>query len=89
MRPLALERRNRTFAGFEAGGKRFAMRYRRLITAKLNGYDPLAHFSDVLHGLPATLLHDSDQLLPCTNRDAAAARAASSSVDPHRIVSAN
>ena len=76
------------------GGKRAASMYSLLITAKLNGHEPLAYFSDVLQRLPTTLMRDIDELLPwnwqpSTTVDAAAALAASSLLDPDRIVSAH
>ena len=94
MRPVALGRRNWTFAGSEAGGKRAASLYSLLITAKLNGHEPLAYFSDVLQRLPTTLMRDIDELLPWNWQpgqtvDEASALAASSLFDPDRIVSAH
>ena len=94
MRPVALGRRNWTFAGSEAGGKRAASLYSLLITAKLNGHEPLAYFSDVLQRLPTTLMRDIDELLPWNWQpgqtvDEASALAASSLLDPDRIVSAH
>ena len=94
MRPVALGRRNWTFAGSEAGGRRAANLYSLLITAKLNGHEPLAYLTDVLNRLPTTLMRDIDALLPWnwqprTTVDVPAARAASSLIDPDRIVSAH
>ena len=92
MRPVALGRRNWTFAGSEAGGKRAACMYSLLMTAKLNGHEPLAYLTDVLQRLPTTLMRDIDELLPWnwqprTRNDAAAAMAAASLIGPDRIVS--
>ena len=54
MRPIALGRRNWTFAGSDAGGERAAAIYSLIETAKLHGLDPEAYFRHVLNGSPAT-----------------------------------
>ena len=64
IRPLALGRRNWTFAGSDAGGRRAAAIYTLIQTAKRNDADPQAWLADVLARLqdhPAKRIHD---LLP-------------------------
>jgi transposase len=64
LRGIAVGRRNWTFAGSDAGGRRAAALYTLIETAKLNGVDPRAWLADVLRRLPehpAKRLHD---LLP-------------------------
>ncbi len=48
MRPLAMGRRNWTFAGSDAGGERAAIFYTLIQSAKLNGLDPEAYLSAVV-----------------------------------------
>jgi transposase len=64
LRGIAVGRRNWTFAGSDAGGRRAAALYTLIETAKLNAVDPRAWLADVLRRLPehpAKRLHD---LLP-------------------------
>lgn len=64
MRPVALGRRNWTFAGSDAGGERAAVFYSLIETAKLHGLDPEAYLTYVLEriaGYPANRVHE---LLP-------------------------
>jgi transposase len=64
IRPLALGRRNWTFAGSDAGGHRAAAIYTLIPTARLNDVDPQAWLADVLARLqdhPAKRIHE---LLP-------------------------
>ena len=65
IRPVALGRKNHLFAGSDGGGKRWATMASLLETCKLNGVEPHAWLSTVLHrmanGLPASQL---DELLP-------------------------
>ena len=88
MRPVALGRRNWTFAGSEAGGKRAANLYSLLVTAKLNGHEPLAYFTDILGRLPTARMRDLDEMLPwnwqssATTVDAAAVLATSTLLVP-------
>jgi len=61
IRPLALGRRNWTFAGSDAGGDRAAAFYTLTTTAKLNGVDPEAWLADVIGRIadyPASRLDD-------------------------------
>jgi hypothetical protein len=48
LRGIAITRKNFLFLGSQAGGGRAAILYTVLETAKLNGLDPEAYFSDVL-----------------------------------------
>jgi transposase len=64
IRGIAVGRRNWTFAGSDAGGRRAAAIYTLIETATLNDVDPRAWLADVLTRLPdhpAQRLHD---LLP-------------------------
>src|SRR3954451_23817289 len=64
IRGIAVGRRNWTFAGSDAGGRRAAALYTLIETAKLNDVDPHAWLADVLRRLPdhpALRLHE---LLP-------------------------
>ncbi len=53
IRPIALGRKNRLFAGSERAGKRAVAIQSLLGTAKLNGIDPAAWLKDTLEKLPA------------------------------------
>ncbi|TXM71527.1 IS66 family transposase [Methylobacterium sp. WL69] len=52
IRPIAVGRRNWTFAGSDTGGHRAAALYTLIETAKLNRIDPQARLADVLARLP-------------------------------------
>ena len=52
IRGIAVGRRNWTFAGSDAGGRRAAAMYTLIETAKLNGIDPQAWITDLLARLP-------------------------------------
>jgi transposase len=47
IRPVAMERKNWTFAGSDEGGRRVAAIYTLIQTAKLNDVDPQAWLADV------------------------------------------
>ena len=64
IRPIALGKKNRLFAGFERAGKRAAAIRTLLGTAKLNGLDPAAWLRDTLEKLPTCLNSQIDLLLP-------------------------
>jgi len=64
MRPVALGRKNWTFAGSESGGKRAANMYSLLMSARLSGHEPLAYFTDILERPPCARMRDLDALLP-------------------------
>jgi transposase len=64
VRCIAVGRKNWTFAGSDAGGRRAAAIYTLIETAKLNDIDPQAWLADVLarlHDYPAKQL---GELLP-------------------------
>lgn len=64
IRPLAVGRRNWTFAGSDAGGQRAAAIYTLIETAKLNDVDPLAWLADMLARLQDHPARRIDELLP-------------------------
>jgi transposase len=64
IRPLAVGRRNWTFAGSDAGGRRAAAMYTLIETCKLNDIDPRAWLADVLARLPEHPASRIDALLP-------------------------
>ena len=64
IRPIAVGRRNWTFAGSDTGGHRAAALYTLIETAKLNGIDPQAWLADVLARLPDHPARRIDDLLP-------------------------
>jgi transposase len=64
IRPLAVGRRNWTFAGSDAGGRRAAAMYTLIETCKLNDVDPRAWLADVLARLPEHPSSRIDELLP-------------------------
>jgi transposase len=64
MKPVAIGRRNWTFAGSEGGGKAMAIAYTLIETAKLNGVDPQAWLTDVLARIADHKINKIDQLLP-------------------------
>ena len=64
IRPIAVGRRNWTFAGSDAGGHRAAALYKLIETAKLNGADPQAWLADILSRLPSHPAQHIDDLLP-------------------------
>jgi transposase len=64
MRPLALGRRNWTFAGSDAGGERAAAMYSLIETAKLNGTDPEAYLRCVIERIADHPVNRVAELLP-------------------------
>jgi transposase len=64
IRPLAVGRRNWTFAGSDAGGRRAAAMYTLIETCKLNDVDARAWLADVLARLPEHPALRVDELLP-------------------------
>lgn len=64
LRGIAVGRRNWTFAGSDAGGRRAAAMYTLIETAKLNGIDPRAWIADVLAQLPGHPASRVHELLP-------------------------
>ncbi len=64
IRPVAMGRKNWTFAGSDEGGHRAAAIYTLIQTAKLNDVDPQAWLTDVLARLPDHPTRRLDELLP-------------------------
>ena len=64
LRGIAVGRKNWTFAGSDAGGRRAAALYTLIETAKLNDVDPRAWLADVLMRLPAHPAKRLHDLLP-------------------------
>ena len=64
MKPVAIGRKNWTFAGSEGGGKAMAIAYTLIETAKLNGVDPQAWLTDILGRSADHKITRIDELLP-------------------------
>lgn len=64
MRPIALGRRNWTFAGSDAGGERAAAIYSLIETAKLHGIDPEEYLRHVIERIADHPVNRVDELLP-------------------------
>ena len=64
LRAIAVGRRNWTFAGSDEGGRRAAIIYTLIATAKLNDVDPQAWLADVLARLPDHSAKRIHELLP-------------------------
>lgn len=64
LRPIALGRKNYLFAGSDAGGKRAAVLYTLLSTAKLNGLNPVEYLTAVLKKIGQHPINRIDELLP-------------------------
>ena len=64
IRPLALARKNYLFAGSDDGGRRAAIMYTLIETARLNGVDPEAWLVDVIGRIADHPINRIDQLLP-------------------------
>ena len=64
MRPIALGRKNYLFMGSEGGGKLAAIAYTLIETAKLNGVDPQAWFTDTLGCIADHKITKLDELMP-------------------------
>jgi hypothetical protein len=65
IRPLALGRKNWTFAGSDAGGESAATIYTLIETAKLNGLDPEAYLRHLIARIADHPARRIDELLPC------------------------
>ncbi len=68
IRGIALGRKNWLFAGSESGGRRAAMFYTLIESAKLNRVNPHAYLTHVLTKLPTAKAKDLDALLPWNYR---------------------
>ncbi len=64
IRPLALGRKNYLFAGSDDGGRRAAIMYTLIETARLKGVDPEAWLADVIGRIADHPINRIDQLLP-------------------------
>jgi len=64
LRGIALGRKSWLFAGSDRGGRRAAMMYSLIVTAKLNDVDPQAWLADVLGRIAEHPMHQLDELLP-------------------------
>ena len=74
IRPLALGRKNYLFAGSDEGGRRAAVIYTLVETARLNNVDPEAWLADVISRIADHPIKRVDEFLPW-NWTAAAAQA--------------
>jgi transposase len=64
LRGIAVGRKNWTFAGSDAGGRRAAALYTLIETCRLNDVDPRVWLADVLARLPGHPVTRLDELLP-------------------------
>jgi hypothetical protein len=64
MRPMALGRKNYLFAGSDEGGRRAAIMYTLIETARLNDVDPEAWLGDVISRIADHPNTKIDELLP-------------------------
>jgi transposase len=64
IRPLAMGRKNWTFAGSDEGGKRAAVMYTLIESAKMNGLDPEAYLCNVIARIADHPINRIRDLLP-------------------------
>jgi hypothetical protein len=61
---MALSRKSWLFAGSDRGGRRAAMMYSLIVTARMNDVDPQAWLADVLDRIARHPAKRIDELLP-------------------------
>ena len=66
IRPSAVGKKNWLFVGSPEAGKRGAVLYTLLISARNHGVDPQAYLRDVIERLPSAKPNEIDHLLPAT-----------------------
>jgi transposase len=64
LRGIALGRKSWLFAGSDRGGRRAAIMYSLIVTAKMNNVDPQAWLADVLSRIAEHPAQKLDELLP-------------------------
>ncbi len=64
MKPVAIGRKNWTFAGSEGGGNAMAIAYTLIETAKLNGVDPQAWLTNILSRIADHKITRLEELMP-------------------------
>jgi transposase len=75
IKETAVGRRNWTFCGSDAGGRRTAVMYTLIETAKLNDVDPRAWLADVLARIATHPMSRIGELMPWAWQAARAAQA--------------
>ena len=63
-KPVAIGRKNWMFAGSDDGGRRAAIAYTIIETAKMNGLDPEAYLHDIINRIADHPIKRIDDLLP-------------------------
>ena len=66
IRPSAVGKKNWLFVGSPEAGKRSAVMYTLLISARNHGVDPQAYLQALIERLPSTRIEELDTLLPAT-----------------------
>ena len=64
IRPIAIGRKNWTFAGSDDGGRRAAIMYTLIETAKLNAIDPEAYLRNIIARIAQHPMRKIHELLP-------------------------
>lgn len=64
IRPSAVGKKNWLFVGSPEAGKRGAVLYTLLISARNHGVDPQAYLRDVIERLPSAKPNEIDEFLP-------------------------
>ena|SRR5579871_133947 len=71
LRGIALGRKSWLFAGSDRGGRRAAVMYSLIVSAKMNDIDPQAWLADVLARIADHPVSKLDELLPWSLRNSA------------------